>query len=322
MRPASYTVLGIDVGGTKVAAGLVELPSGQMLARRQIPTRPGRGGAALLEDIRWLVSELTAEPGPGVPPPSALGIGICELVSQDGEILSQNAIPWTAAEVQLQLKDLGPVVLEADVRAAARAESRLGAGGRFQSFLYVTIGTGISSCLVLAGQPYLGARGLTGTLASSPVTVPCGETDILTRRSLEELASGPALVRRFRDAGGDPVLTAPEVLEAAHAGDLTARRIVLTAAEALGSALGLLVNVLDPEAVILGGGLGLSTGLFSDTLDAAIRRHIWSPVNRGLPILRARTGPDAGILGAALAAASALAPETPGAPEIPPAGPS
>lgn len=306
MRPAPYTVLGIDVGGTKIAAGLVELPSGQTLARRQIPTRPGRGGAALLEDIRWLVSELIAEAGPDVPPPSALGIGLCELVSQDGEILSKNAIDWSTAEVHRRLKDLGPVVLEADVRAAARAESKLGAGGKFRSFLYVTIGTGISSCLVLDGNPYLGTRGLTGTLASSPVTVPWGESDFLTQRTLEELASGPALVQRFREAGGDPVLTAPEVLEAAHGGDPTARRIVLTAAEALGSALGLLVNVLDPEALILGGGLGLSTGLFSDTLQSAIRRHIWSPVNRGLPILRAQTGPDAGILGAALAAAAAV----------------
>ncbi|MFO1461137.1 MAG: ROK family protein [Verrucomicrobiota bacterium] len=306
MRPAPFTILGIDVGGTKIAGGLVELPAGQILARRQIPTRPGRGGAAVLEDVRWLVSELTAESKPGVPPPSALGIGICELVSHEGEILSRNAIQWETAEVHRRLKDLGPVVLEADVRAAARAESRLGAGGRFQSFLYVTIGTGISSCLVLAGRPYLGARGLTGTLASSPVTVPWGESDRLTRRTLEELASGPALVRRFRDAGGDPVLTAPEVLEAAHGDDPTAQRIILTAAEALGSALGLLVNVLDPEAVILGGGLGLSAGLYSDTLEAGIRRHIWSPVNRGLPILRAQTGANAGILGAALAAAESV----------------
>src|SRR5205823_9310547 len=128
--------------------------------------------------------------------------------------------------------------------------------------------------LVLDGVPYLGARGATGTMASSPIAVPCERCAHMQSRSLEQLAAGPGLVDRFRATGGDAA-TARDVLALANAGNAPAIHIVQSATEALGSQLGLLVNTLDPEAVLIGGGLGLSEGLYWEHLPAATRRHIW-----------------------------------------------
>ena len=294
--------LGLDVGGTKIAAGLVHFPSARVELRRQIPTQPARGGAAVLTELAQLSQDLLREAGI---PPSALagtGLGLCELVSPSGEILSANCLPWKRHDVQTALGVLGVVTVEADVRAAARAEACFGAGRPFRSFLYVTVGTGIASCLVLEGHPYVGARGATGTMASSPLSVPCEHCGQTTRRTLEELASGPALVARYNQRRPGGATSGQDVLSAAAAGDPDAQAVVKSAGEALHASVALLVNVLDPEAVIVGGGLGLSQGPYWTEFLEATRRHIWSDVHRDLPILRAETGLDAGLIGAAYSA--------------------
>jgi glucokinase len=302
MSSRPFTALGIDVGGTKIAAGIVGFPEGCVRSRRVIPTAPERGGAAVLDDVARLAGELVAEAGPARPPVAGLGLGLCELVDPEGRILSANCVPWRDQPVRERLARVAPVTLEADVRAAALAEAHCGAGKPFRIFLYVTVGTGIASCLMLDGRPYLGARGATGTMASSPLSVPCEQCGHTSRRTLEELAAGPALVARFNQLKPDAAKTGHDVLAAVAAGDADALAVVQSAGEALESAVGLLVNVLDPEAVVIGGGLGLSEGPYWDEFIAATRRHIWSEPHRGLPILRAATGPDAGLIGAALSA--------------------
>src|SRR5207237_5967983 len=98
---------------------------------------------------------------------TAIGVGIAELVDHDGKIASNATIDWLNTPVSERLSAILPTRFEADVRAAARAEARFGAGAGAEIFLYVTVGTGISCCLIQNGQPYLGARGLTGTFASA-----------------------------------------------------------------------------------------------------------------------------------------------------------
>jgi glucokinase len=302
VKRSSFRALGIDVGGTKIAAGLVSFPEGRVSARRVIPTAAARGGAAVLDDVVQLAEELTAEASPAQPRIAALGVGLCELVNPEGRILSANCVQWQDQPVRERLARIAPVTLEADVRAAALAEAHFGAGKPFCIFLYVTVGTGISSCLMLNGRPYVGARGATGTMASSPLSVPCEQCGHTSRRTLEELAAGPALVARFNQRKPGASKTGQDVLTAVAAGEADALAVVRSAGEALESAIGLLVNVLDPEAVVIGGGLGLSEGPYWDEFIAATRRHIWSEVHRHLPILRAATGPDAGLIGAAIAA--------------------
>jgi glucokinase len=299
---APFHALGIDVGGTKMAAGLVSFPAGELRLRRQMATAPERGGAAVLEDVLRLAAEIAAEARSSGLPLSAIGLGLCELVDAEGKAASASTVAWRGLPARERLSALAPAVFEADVRAAALAEAHFGAGKAHRIFLYVTVGTGISCSLVLDGKPYRGARGAAGTMASSPLSVACERCGGLEGRTLEEIASGPALVARYNRRGGAAAASGEQVLAAAGAGDAAAREVVESAARALGVAVGHLVNTLDPEAVVVGGGLGLSGGLYWESFTAAARRHLWSELHRDLPIHSAALGQDAGIIGAAAAA--------------------
>jgi glucokinase len=301
MDGTNSIVIGIDVGGTKIAAGASAFPEGRTLARRLTPTHAARGGRAVLDDALRLARELERELRAGGLRLDAIGVGICELVDSRGRLVSANCIQWLDHPVVAELSSIAPAVLEADVRAAALAEFLFGAARPFRSFLYVTVGTGISCCLMLDGRPHLGAHGITGTMASSPLSIPCEVCGHPGHRTLEEIAAGPALISRFNALGGG-AKTGHDVLSAVAAGNADAARVVGTAGVALGSMIGLLVSTLDPEAVVIGGGLGSSPGPFWDHVLASIRRHSWSDLHRVLPILRAETGADAGWLGAAATA--------------------
>jgi glucokinase len=287
-------VLGIDVGGTKIAAGIFRFPSAGMVAQRTIATACERGGEVILQDVVSLVEELGGQRY------EAVGLGICELVTPAGEIASANCIPWSRAQVESRLGKFGPLFIEADVRAAAMAEAQFGAGHPFKIFLYVTIGTGISSCLMIDGHPYTGARGASGTMASSPVRVPCGHCGELTNQTLEEIASGPGLLAQFRKRSPEQNLTSTrELLLAADRGEKIAGDVVVAGATALGAAVANLVNVLDPEAVVIGGGLGMTDGYYSDLLASVITDNVWWSGHKSLPIIKAYLGPESGLQGAA-----------------------
>ncbi|HVN79529.1 MAG TPA: ROK family protein [Terriglobia bacterium] len=153
---------------------------------------------------------------------------------------------------------LAPAAVEADVRAAALAESAFGAGRPFRLFVYVTVGTGISSCPVVDGVPFTGTHGNALVMASGPLTSTCPECGNRFQSVLEDFASGPALVKRYDMCRPGQAESAEEVMSAAGDGDTVAVRVVESASEALGSSLAFLINVLDPEAVVVGGGLRLS----------------------------------------------------------------
>ncbi len=301
---APYAI-GLDVGGTKIAGGVVAIDTGQVLARRGILTHAGRGGEAVLADAIALAEALCADAaglGVGV---HGIGVGVPELVDLAGAITSGHAIAWRGMPVRERFSRLGPSVIESDVRAHALAEARFGAGRAYRLFVFVTVGTGISCCLVQGGVPYAGARGNALILASSPLTTACTTCGAVLRPVLEDFASGPALVTRYNQTGAGRAGRGEDVLVAASAGDQAAVKVVSTAGEALGASVGWLVNVLDPEAVIVGGGLGTTGGLYWDSFVAATRAHIWADTSRETPIQMAALGPDAGLVGAAVAAGAA-----------------
>jgi glucokinase len=294
--------IGIDVGGTKIAAGAVELSSGAVAFRRETPTRPERGAAKVVADIETLAEGIAGELRRDGCVPVAAGIGVPELVDAAGQIRSAHLLDWSAKPLAERLGAIAPTFIAADVRAAALAEARHGAGREFDSFAYISIGSGISSTVVQDGVPLVGARGGALVLSSGSLGVPCPECSNWTEFVLEDYASGPALARRYAAATGRAVEGAEVVLAAAHDGEPTAVQIVDSAANALGSSLGWLVNVLDPEAIVIGGGLGLARGRFRERLIDATRDHIWNPGARGLPFVSAALGADAGLIGAALTA--------------------
>ena len=291
--------IGIDVGGTKIAGGLVDLSGGGILARRTLATAAERGPEAVLDEALGLARSLIETAGERGLEVLGIGCGVPELVDLDGNVKSSYNFAWPGVAVQARFAELAPAVVESDVRAAARAEAAFGAARALDHAVYVTIGTGVSYCLIIDGEPYAGANGYAIHFAQSPLTARCDSCGAVSRPVVEEIASGPGLAARFAARGG-AAESGEEVLAAASAGNPLAIEIVGDAAERLGVLVGLAVNMLDPEAVIVGGGLGLAGGLYRDRLVAATRAHIWADSRRDLPIKSAALGADAGVIGAAL----------------------
>jgi|SRR5581483_1439172 glucokinase len=293
--------LGIDVGATKIAGGIVELSDGRVLHSRRVPTLFARGGQAVLDDTRVLAQELMGIAQANTWNIAGIGIGVPELVDLQGNVTSEYSIAWRGVPVQEIFSILAPTVVESDVRAAALGEAQYGAGRAFDIFLYITVGSGISSCLVLRGKPYAGARGNALVLANSPLTTICTNCGAELNPILEDLAAGPALVKRYNQIHPHSAVGGQDVFAAARAGDADAQRILTRAGEALGNSIGFLVNVMDPEAIVVGGGLGLAGELYWESLVHSTRSHIWAETSRDLPILPAALGENAGIIGAAAA---------------------
>jgi glucokinase len=291
--------IGLDVGGTKIAGGVVSASSGRVLVRRMISTQAGREGIAILRDALWLAEALGKEASTLGLAVAGIGVGVAELVDLEGNVTSGHTIQWRGLPVRESFAQLAPAVIESDVRAAAQAESLFGAGRSFKIFVYVTVGTGISCSLVQEGRPFPGARGNALIFSSSPLTTTCTSCGAVSRPILEEFASGPALVRRYNQHCTAQIQSGEGVLLAVKSGDPVATDVVRTAGEALGVSVAFLVNVLDPQAVIVGGGLGLAGGLYWSSFTRSAREHIWAEADRDLPILPAALGTEAGLIGAA-----------------------
>ena len=299
---AGRHAIGIDVGGTKIAGGVVDLVTGAISGRVRVPTDAARGGDAVLADVaRMALDLLHGAKGVGVMP-GALGIGVAELVDSKGEVFSDYRIKWRGLDVPrrlaAQMRDLEPgeIVVSSDVRAAALAEARYGAGRGGADFYYVTIGTGVSGVLVQNGQPYAGTHGAGLVIASGPTRCTCPQCGHVEARVVEDVASGPALAAAFA-----PGCRAEDVVAAAQAGDARARAVIDHAVGALGPVLALLAGALNPDRLVIGGGLGSAPGPYFDSLTTAIRAGLWDGYRRDLPIVQAALGPDAGLIGAAAA---------------------
>jgi glucokinase len=271
----SPLIVGLDLGGTKLAGGLVDISAGTIVRRVERPTNSRRGGDAVLADCVALASEVAADKAAGI------GIGVPELVSRTGQVTSAASWDWRGLDLAAAFAGIGPVHLESDVRAAALAEARLGAGRDLSSFLYLTIGTGVSHTLVIGGTPWPGARG-NAIVVGAPL--------------VEAYAGGAALAARAGRARAQEVVGAP-----AH------QPLVDDVMQTLGTELARLVNALDPQAVVIGGGLGLAADALP-RIAAVARERIYAADTRELPIIGARLGRDAGIIGAALAFTSAQRP--------------
>lgn len=257
-------LLGIDVGGTKLAAGIIDAATGEVRERRVWPTEPARGPEAVLADLVRCASELV---------PDRIGLGVCELVDLAGRTTSAYTIDWR--DRHLADAFAVPCTVASDVRAAALAEARFGAGRGRSSFLYVTISTGISHCLVIDGTPWPGARGNAIVTGNPPAEL------IASGRGLQEAAG--------RDSAQDVL------------GDPACAPIVERAAAELAGAIAAVVDAVDPEAIVLGGGLGLERG-YSALWEPDMRARLFSRDTAKLDIVEAELGPDAGIVGAALSA--------------------
>lgn len=295
--------IGVDLGGTKTAAGLV-LPDGHVELDCTSATPATAGPAAIIATVTALVTQIRDKARrSGLPAAEVIGIGAAGVIDPDSGIVlaGTDHLPgWAGTPVaDLVAAQTGlPVRVINDVHAHAIGEARYGAGRGLGSILVVAAGTGLGGSLVLDGIPVTGARHVAGHLGHVPapeaqgLACSCGRTG-----HLEAVASGPGLLAAYQRRGGTAADTR-QVAALAEAGDPTAVDSVTTAAGALGRAIGGWVNMLDPDAVILTGGLAQSGPLWWATVVDAARGQYIDAV-AGCPLLPAQHGSHAAILGAA-----------------------
>jgi predicted NBD/HSP70 family sugar kinase len=306
-RRDGTAAIGVDVGGTKTALGLIDASSLTLLDTRLIPTGRERGGEAVLRDITEHAAALATAAAREGRRTVGLGVAVPEIVDLSGRITSSAVIPrWNELPVAEVLGEIAPAVLEADVRAAAFAEASLGAGRDYGYHLFLTVGTGISYCAVGAGRPFAGAHGGALNVGTSVLALLPDEQAGPAAPGgpdagafvLEQAASGSALVRRHAALGGT-AQRAEDVLAAARGGNPVAAGVVEAGAKALGIGIALLLNVLDPEAVIVGGGLGSADTEYWTSARRWARHFAHEHAARTV-LMRSQIGPDAGVIGAGL----------------------
>lgn len=299
-------VIALDVGGTTIVSGLVTADGTALHTASRPSVRDGRRDPGLAGTVAAAraMAEAAAERDAEV---VGIGAGFPEYVDSAGQLTSHEVLDWATqpAELLAPLVPGRPVAVESDVRCGALAEARFGRGRGLGSFLYVSLGTGLSATFVRDGQLWQGHRGEAIALGSVEVAASVdpefSANAVRDERppNLEEFASGAGLVARYAAATGSEVTGAREVVQRTARGDGTARELLTTAGRALGTALAWTVSLLDPEAIVMGGGLGTSGGLLHEATRATFALR--SPRPDPPPIRYAELGPASGLLGAALA---------------------
>ena len=294
-------VIGVDVGGTTVKAALLD-SDGREYGRSEQPTPRQVGPDAIVATIIDAIVELRRHV-PEAGRLRAVGLVVPGVVdAQHGIAVYATNLGWRDLPIrQIVGEAIGlPVILDHDVRAAGLAELELGAGRGSHEMLFVALGTGIAAAVITRGQLATGATGMAGELGHLPV-FPDGEWCACGQRGCTETyASGAALSRRYSAVSGISGVTAKDVLSRASAGDDLAQRIFSDAVTALGRALVDYVLIMDPEVIIIGGGLVASGAVLLDPLTREVQGGLaW----RSAPTISAgRFGADAGRRGAALLA--------------------
>lgn len=312
----SHVVIGIDVGGTKIACGAVT-PAGESFAARTVPTEADTGAQAVIGRIADVVAVAAREVRDAGRTVAGVAVASPGVVDPEGGAVSfaTPALPgWAGAGLRDRLTELTGLrtSVSNDAHAAAWGEWRRGAGRGTADMLMVTVGTGIGGGVIAGGRLLLGSRGAAGRVGHVSVKVdgrpcPCGGAGCV-----EQYASGSAIARAaqaainemqdtsLRALPGAP--TAADVLGAARAGDDCATRILGEAAWYLGGALATLVNLFNPAVIVLGGGLAEAGDLF--LLPAAQNMTRWLPavLSGSVAVRRAELGGQSAVIGAALLA--------------------
>lgn len=308
-------VVGLDIGGTKIAAAAVT-GQGKILSRDTMPTEAGRGFDDGVQRIEALIGQVCTAANCPRGQLAAIGIGCTGPVDPArGTIDNPYTLPtWDGVNIVQALETrLGvPVTLENDADAAAMGEIWLGAGRGARLVVMVTIGTGIGGAVIIDGQIYRGTGGAHPEIGHHSID-PAGPMCYCgVRGCWEMLASGPAMAAAARERMPDQPpesITGAAVIGWARAGHPIAKEIVARAAHATALAIFNLVNLYVPDVIVLGGGVMDAYDLFEPAILEVVARDTMAPVQR-IAIRRAALGNDAGVLGAARIALDAPGPKT------------
>ena len=305
-------VIGVDIGGTKLIAGAID----ERLRVHQRAQRlaPSQGPGAVLDALAETVSEVRAA---SPVPVAAVGFGIPSLIDQTRGIAVTSVnlplldVPF--ASLMSERIDV-PIFVDNDANVALLAEHRGGAARGLRHAAMLTLGTGIGGGLLIDGRIYRGAVGAAAELGHMVIEAdgpPC-QGNCPNHGCLEALASGTALAREgLRVAHGAPdsglgralaagrEITGALITELAHDGDPASRDVIALIGTRLGVGISNLVNIFNPEAVIIGGGVIAAGELLLGPAREVVARRALAPSRDIVRIVRARYGAEAGMLGAA-----------------------
>jgi glucokinase len=296
---SSNRVIGVDVGGTKILAGIVDR-NGNVERHRETPT-PQESQAALLDGLDAAVSELLDDDI------GALGFGVPTRVNQRTGVVARSVnIPLEDVDLRSRLSErFGlPVELENDANAAALAEQVAGAGRGSDSMLIFTLGTGCGGGVVTDGRLFRGWAEF-GHMVVEFDGLPCQGT-CTGRGHLESYVTGVAAAKLAQAVFG-PAVDAHRLVRLAREGDEQAAQILVGVGRRLGAGIGSAVNVFGAELIVIGGGFGVAAfdWLHDPALETA-RRDSLAPAQDALRIVPAELGTMAGLIGAGLVAFEAL----------------
>ncbi|HEX2911790.1 MAG TPA: ROK family protein [Chloroflexia bacterium] len=303
------SILGLDVGGTKMAVGVCG-PDGKPVSYLRAPTPRNLDGEGLLQFVVDLARQAISE---SRITPEHIGVGCGGPMLYPEGIVSPLHIPvWFDFPLRQRLEEIFqlPAVVDNDAKALALGEAYFGSGQSARNLLGMTVSTGVGGGIVTEGKLYHGASGNAGHIGHVIVSedgpvCECGAIGCLTA-----YASGTGMALRAREAlrEGQPSslatlppeqVTAQSIAQAAQAGDSLAGRLYQDAATALGRAIASAANLFDLDRVVLGGGLTEVGPLLFDPLRAELKRRACLSFSRNLDVRQAALGREAGVIGAA-----------------------
>ncbi|MFF9484960.1 ROK family protein [Streptomyces sp. NPDC014676] len=295
-HPDDAPVIGLDLGGTKIAAALVA-GDGTVLTRHSLPTPATEGAEAVLDA---LAKEVRAVWAPGATAIGVAAAGVIDPVTGTVTSATDTIRGWagTALAAGLAGRTGLPVACDNDVRAAAATELPA-PHGQGVTMIYAAVGTGVGGAVAVDGRMLHGAAGIAGHLGHLPspeaegLPCTCGATG-----HLEAIAAGPGITAHYTRMSGLPAARLETVAARAAEGEPHATAAIVLGAEAAGRALGGLANTLGADRVVVGGGVPRIGALYLDALNAAFTAELMAPL-RGLRPVPPRGGPDAAVLGAA-----------------------
>ena len=287
--------IGIDLGGTKIEGVVLDRNGGELL-RRRVDTRQAEGYWAILQSIERLVETLQAEVGCGC----TVGIGTPGAISTvTGRMKNSNTVCLNGQPLLEDLQALldRPLRIANDANCFALSEALDGAGKGYGVVFGVIMGTGVGGGIVFDGQLHHGRQHIGGEWGHNILELDgpncyCGQ-----RGCVEALISGPGLTADFRRNGGGGALTANEIVALAAQGDKLAEATVQRFLDRFGRALATVINILDPDAIVLGGGLSNVDRLYTEGR-ARMARYVFND-EFTTPILKNVHGDSSGVRGAA-----------------------
>ncbi|MDC7290247.1 ROK family glucokinase [Blautia schinkii] len=301
---------GIDVGGTSVKCGLF-LTDGTLIEKWEIPTRTENNGSEILPDVAKTIQAKIDERGIEKDKVDGVGIGIPGPVNEHGEVPCAVNLYWGFKAVSRELSELTGLAAQAgnDANVAALGEAWKGAAAGAKNVVMVTLGTGVGGGIIVDGKIVSGHHGAGGEVGHANInhneteSCNCGN-----KGCLEQVASATGIVRVAKQelaASSDESvlrnnskLSAKAVLDAFKDGDAAAVRIMNKVGEELGGALAIFAAVIDPETIVVGGGVSKAGQPLIDCIQKYYREYAFS-LCKDTPIVVASLGNDAGIYGAA-----------------------